>query len=266
MAGIERYFQIARCFRDEDQRADRQPEFTQLDLEMSFVDREDILQLIEGLLTEFVEQHTSKKLAGQAIPAPFLRRGHGPLRHRQTRPALWAGTFRRDRCDARIAFQVFAGAPLVKGLTAPGCAGYTRKQIDELTEFARKKGAKGLVTIVHEEAGIRSQGAGAKLSDAEKAAILAASGSKPGDLLMIVADTPKVVNETLSELRLEMGHRLKLADDNVLAFCWVIDFPLFEWNEEETPLGSLAPHVHRAQGRIHSHAGEQPGRRAQQAV
>ena len=130
-------------------------------------------------------------------------------------------------------FQVFAGATMVKGFAATGCASYSRKQVDELTELAKKKGAKGLVTLVHEENGIRSQGAGAKLSDAEKAAILSAANSKPGDLILMVADTPKVVNETLAELRLEMGHRLKLDDGNVLAFAWVIDFPLFEWNEEE---------------------------------
>jgi aspartyl-tRNA synthetase len=236
VAGVERYFQIARCFRDEDQRADRQPEFTQLDLEMSFVDREDILQLMEGLLTEFVTQHTNKKLLFQ----PFKRLTYAEVmdRYGNDKPDLRFGLelFNVTEATRGSQFQVFAGAPLVKGLAAPGCAGYTRKQIDELTEFAKKKGAKGLVTLVHDAqgaAGIRNQGAGAKLSDAEKAAILAASGSKPGDLLMLVADTPKVVNDTLSELRAEMGKRLKLADENVLGLAWVLDFPLFEWNAEE---------------------------------
>jgi aspartyl-tRNA synthetase len=233
VAGIERYFQIARCFRDEDQRADRQPEFTQLDLEMSFVDREDILQLMEGLLTEFVEKHTSKKLL--AKPFPRFSYAEAMAKYGIDKPDIRFGLELFDVTAAThgSAFQVFANAPMVKGLAATGCATYTRKQVDELTELARKKGAKGLVTLVHEESGIRNQGAGAKLSDAEKAAILEASNSKPGDLLMLVADAPKVVNETLAELRLEMGHRLKLADDNVMAFCWVIDFPLFEWNEEE---------------------------------
>ncbi|MCS7059696.1 MAG: aspartate--tRNA ligase [Anaerolineae bacterium] len=233
VAGVERYFQIARCFRDEDQRADRQPEFTQLDMEMSFVDRDDVLDLVEGLLTEFVEQHVGKTL----LFKPFKRLSYAEViaKYGNDKPDLRFGLELFDVTEATrgSAFNVFAGAPMVKGLAAPGCATYTRKQIDELTEFAKKEGAKGLVTLVHDESGIRSQGAGAKLSDAEKAAIISAAGSKPGDLLMLVADAPKVVNEVLSELRLEMGRRLKLADPGVLAFAWIVDFPLFEWNEEE---------------------------------
>jgi aspartyl-tRNA synthetase len=233
VAGIERYFQIARCFRDEDQRADRQPEFTQLDMEMSFVDRDDVLQLIEGLLTEFVEKHTAKKLI--AKPFPRFSYAEAMAKYGIDKPDIRFGLELFDITAATRGsqFQVFANAPLVKGLAATGCASYSRKQVDDLTELAKKKGAKGLISLVHDEGGIRSQGAGARLSDAEKAAILAASNSKPGDLLLFVADTPKRVNETLAELRLEMGRRLKLADDNVMAFAWVIDFPLFEWNEEE---------------------------------
>ena len=234
VAGIERYFQIARCFRDEDQRADRQPEFTQLDMEMSFVDRDDVLDLVEGLLTEFVDKYVGKKL----LFKPFKRLSYAEViaKYGNDKPDLRFGLELFDVTGATRGsqFNVFANAALVKGLAAPGCGNYTRKQIDELTEFAKKEGAKGLVTVVHDETGIKSQGAGAKLSDAEKAAILAASGSKPGDLLMFVADAPAVVNKVLSELRLEMGRRLKLADDGVLAFAWVIDFPLFEWNEEES--------------------------------
>jgi len=233
VAGIERYFQIARCFRDEDQRADRQPEFTQLDLEMSFIDREDILQLIEGLLAEFVEKHVGKKL----LFKPFKRLPYAEAiaKYGIDKPDLRFGLELFDVTAATRGsqFAIFAGAPLVKGLVAPGCGGYTRKQIDELTEFAKKEGAKGLVTLTHDESGIRAQGAGAKLSDAEKEAILAAGGSKPGDLILLVADKPAVTHKTLAELRLEMGRRLKLADPGVLAFAWVLDFPLFEWNEEE---------------------------------
>ncbi|MCL4506833.1 MAG: aspartate--tRNA ligase [Chloroflexi bacterium] len=233
VAGIERYFQIARCFRDEDQRADRQPEFTQLDMEMSFVDRDDVLQLIEGLLTEFTEKHTSKKLI--AKPFPRFSYAEAMEKYGIDKPDIRFGLelFNVTAATRDSQFQVFAGAPVVKGFAAPGCGSYTRKQIDELTDLAKRKGAKGLVTMVHDAQGIRSQGAAAKLGDAEKAAILAAANSKPGDLLLFVADSAKVANETLAELRLEMGHRLKLADDNVMAFCWVIDFPLFEWNEEE---------------------------------
>ncbi len=233
VAGVERYFQIARCFRDEDQRADRQPEFTQLDMEMSFVDRDDVLQLIEGLLTEFTEKHTGKKLI--ARPFPRFTYAEAMDKYGIDKPDIRFGLelFNVTAATRNSQFQVFANAPLVKGFAAPGCAAYSRKQIDELTELAKRKGARGLVTMVRDDQGIRSQGAAARLSDAEKAAILAASNSRPGDLLLFVADTAKVVNETLAELRVEMGRRLKLADDNVMAFCWVIDFPLFEWNEEE---------------------------------
>jgi len=236
VAGVERYFQIARCFRDEDQRADRQPEFTQLDLEMSFVDREDILSLIEGLLTEFTEAHAD--LHGKRLLfKPFMRLTYEEAMER----------FGRDKPDLRFGMELFDATPVtrgseflpfqaahVKGICAPGCATYTRKQTDELTEFARKNGAKGLVVLWHDAEGIRSSGAGAKLSQREKDAIVAAAQSKPGDLIMLIADDDRrVANEALGELRQEMGARLGLADAHVLAYAWVLDYPLFEWNAEE---------------------------------
>lgn len=236
VAGVERYFQIARCFRDEDQRADRQPEFTQLDLEMSFVDREDVLNLIEGLLTEFTERYAH--LHGKRLLfKPFLRLPYEAVMER----------FGRDKPDLRFGMELFDATDItrgseflpfraahVKGICAPGCAGYTRKQTDELTEFAKKNGAKGLVVLWHDPDGIRNSGAGAKLSQAEKDAIVARAGSKPGDLILLVADdNRKAVNEALGELRHELGARLKLADEGVMAYLWVVDFPLFEWNEEE---------------------------------
>jgi aspartyl-tRNA synthetase len=236
VGGIERYFQIARCFRDEDQRADRQPEFTQLDMEMSFVDREDVLAVVEGLLTEFTEKHAA--LHGKTlIHKPFLRLPFAEVMER----------FGRDKPDVRYGMELFdVSAPLqgteflpfqakhVKGIVAPGCASYTRKQTDELTEFVKKQGAKGLVVLWHDEGGFRNSGAGAKLSDAEKAAIAQAGASKPGDLLLLVADDRRnAVNEALGELRHELGQRLKLGDPNQLAFLWVIDFPLVTWNADE---------------------------------
>ncbi len=236
VAGVERYFQIARCFRDEDQRADRQPEFTQLDLEMSFVDREDILNLIEGLLTEFTERYAH--LHGKRLLfKPFLRLPYEAVMER----------FGRDKPDLRFGMELFDATDItrgseflpfhaahVKGICAPGCASYTRKQTDELTEFAKKNGAKGLVVLWHDPDGIRNSGAGAKLSQAEKDAIVARAGSKPGDLILLVADdNRRAVNEALGELRHELGARLKLADESVMAYLWVVDFPLFEWNEEE---------------------------------
>lgn len=236
VAGVERYFQIARCFRDEDQRADRQPEFTQLDLEMSFVDREDVLALIEGLLTEFTEVHA--ELHGKRLLfKPFLRLTYEEAMER----------FGRDKPDLRFGMELFDATPItrgseflpfqaahVKGICAPGCATYTRKQTDELTEFAKQNGAKGLVVLWHDADGIRNTGAGAKLSQREKDAIVGAAQSKPGDLIMLIADDDRqVVNEALGELRQEMGMRLGLADPHVLAYAWILDFPLFEWNAEE---------------------------------
>lgn len=236
VAGVERYFQIARCFRDEDQRADRQPEFTQLDLEMSFVDREDVLALIEGLLTEFTEAHA--ELHGKRLLfKPFLRLTYEEVMER----------FGRDKPDLRFGMELFDATPItrgseflpfrathVKGICAPGCATYTRKQTDELTEFAKQNGARGLVVLWHDADGIRNTGAGAKLSQREKDAIVGTAQSKPGDLIMLIADDDRqVVNEALGELRQEMGVRLGLADPNVLAYAWILDFPLFEWNAEE---------------------------------
>ncbi len=230
VGGVERYFQIARCFRDEDQRADRQPEFTQLDMEMSFVDRDDVLEIVEGLLTEFAEDYAAlhKKTL---MFKPFKRMSFDEVLER----------FGRDKPDIRYGMELFdvSGAmrgteflPFqaahVKGIVAPGCASYTRKQTDELTEFAKKAGAKGLVVLWHDEGGYRASGAGSKLSDAEKVAIQAASGSKPGDLVLLVSDNDRMqVNEALGELRHELGQRLKLGDPDALAFLWVLDFPSF---------------------------------------
>ncbi|MBO9344192.1 MAG: aspartate--tRNA ligase [Chloroflexi bacterium] len=236
VAGVERYFQIARCFRDEDQRADRQPEFTQLDLEMSFVDRDDVLNLIEGLFTEFTERYAhlhGKRLSFK--PFPRLTYEEAMERFGSDKPDLRYGMELFDvtaetRGSEFLPFRVAH----VKGICAAGCAGYTRKQADELTEFARRQGAKGLVVLWHDPDGIRNTGAGAKLSQAEKDGIVAKAGSKPGDLILLVADDDRrVVNTVLGELRHELGERLKLADDGVMAFAWIVDFPLFEWNAEE---------------------------------
>jgi aspartyl-tRNA synthetase len=236
VAGVERYFQIARCFRDEDQRADRQPEFTQLDLEMSFVDRDDVLNLIEGLFTEFTERYAhlhGKRLSFK--PFPRLTYEEAMERFGSDKPDLRYGMELFDvtaetRGSEFLPFRVAH----VKGICVAGCAGYTRKQADELTEFARRQGAKGLVVLWHDPDGIRNTGAGAKLSQAEKDGIVAKAGSKPGDLILLVADDDRrVVNTVLGELRHELGERLKLADDGVMAFAWIVDFPLFEWNAEE---------------------------------
>lgn len=236
VGGIERYFQIARCFRDEDQRADRQPEFTQLDIEVSFVDRDDILETVESLLTRFTEDFSA--LHGKQLKfKPFVRLPFSEVMER----------FGRDKPDIRYGMELFDvsaamrgteflpfQAANVKGIVAQNCVNYTRKQTDELTELVKKNGAKGLVVLWNDADGFRNSGAGAKLSDAEKAAITQASGCKPGDLVLLVADDNRVVvNDALGELRHELGAKLKLGNDNELAFLWVVDFPAFVWDKEE---------------------------------
>ena len=236
VAGFERYFQIARCFRDEDQRADRQPEFTQLDLEMSFVDREDILRLTESLFIALVPAVSDKRI----LHTPFPRFTYQQVmeRYGSDKPDIRFEMFLTDLSDIvrQSGFRVFAEAVSAggqgKAILAPGCADYTRRQLDELVEFAKTCGAKGLSSLSVGPEGVR--GSIAKfLSEAEMQGIVQRLGAKAGDLILIAADTPKVVAETLGQLRLEFGRRLKLLDDDVLGFAWVTDFPLLEWNEEE---------------------------------
>ncbi|NLT42882.1 MAG: aspartate--tRNA ligase [Anaerolineae bacterium] len=236
VSGFDRYFQIARCFRDEDLRADRQPEFTQLDLEMSFAEEEDILRLTESLFTELVRTVTPE----WRIISPFPR-----LTHREALDLY--GSDKPDlRFDMRLhclddvvcasGFRVFretveAGGT-VRAIVAPGVADYTRRQIDELTEMAKKAGAKGLVTLAVGHGEVR--GPIAKfLSSEETAAILSRTGANEGDMVLIVADQVPVARAVLGELRRALGSRLGLAPSDLLAFAWVKDFPLVEWDEEE---------------------------------
>ncbi|MHB1296411.1 MAG: aspartate--tRNA ligase [Anaerolineae bacterium] len=236
VSGFERYFQIARCFRDEDQRADRQPEFTQLDVEMSFVDREDLIQLTEGLFTALVPTVSDKRLL--YTPFPRFTYQEAMERYGSDKPDIRFGMPLTDLSDlvAHSDFRVFSGAiesgGQVKAILASGCADYTRRQIDELTAFAQGYGAKGLAWITVREEGVRSSVA-KFLSETEMQAILQRMEAKPGDLVLIVADSARVVAETLGQLRLEMGRRLNLMDDGVLGFAWITDFPLLEWNDEE---------------------------------
>lgn len=231
VSGFDRYYQIAKCFRDEDPRADRQPEFTQLDLEMSFVKQEDIFDLCDPLFVSIVEQFSSKRL--HTKPFPRMSYAEAMERYGTDKPDLRFGMELFDVTDiARTTeFRVFQTAEQVKGICVPGCAGYSRGQIDEITELARKFGAKGLVTLALTEEGVKSPIA-KFLSEAEMQAIARRADAKTGDLLMLVADTPKMVAQSLANLRNEMGSRLGLRDDAVLAFCWVTDFPLFKWDED----------------------------------
>ena len=243
VAGYDRYFQIARCFRDEDQRGDRQPEFTQLDLEMSFVDRDDVMGLIERLMIGIVENNTGRQILHK--PFPRLSYQEAMERFGRDNPDIRFGMELADISSlaAKSGFKVFsdtvAAGGLVKGLNAKGLGHYSRKQIDELTDFVKEFGAKGLAWLVV-ETGDEGQGTGASrssfskfLSPEETTAIISQLQGEPGDLLLFVADQPAITHESLGRLRVELGQRLRLYDENVLAFCWVIDFPFLVWNAEE---------------------------------
>lgn len=235
VAGFEKYYQIARCFRDEDLRADRQPEFTQLDLEMAFAEQDDVLNLIEGCFTELVKSVVPHKRA--ASPFARLTYAEAMARFGSDKPDMRFGMELVDVSDlvAQSKFQVFANAlknnGQVKGICVPGCAAFTRKQIDELTETAKAKGALGLATIALGEDGLKSPIA-KFFSDEEMKAIIHRLGGKQSDLLLFVADRPGVVTAALGALRIELGNRLGLPEKDLLAFAWIVDFPLFEWNPE----------------------------------
>ncbi|MCZ6789717.1 MAG: aspartate--tRNA ligase [Chloroflexi bacterium] len=244
VAGFERYFQIARCFRDEDPRGDRQPEHTQLDLEMSFVDEEDILGLIEELYISIVENVA----LGRSLVKPFPRLRYDDVmaRYGTDKPDLRFGLELADISDIALKTEshVLNGAVeaggIVKGLAAPGCAGYSRRQLEELTNFVRSRGAGGLVTIALEGDGpldrltmeqVRSVVARFLTLDQVKE-MATRVGAVPGDLLLMVAGAERVVNTALSQLRNEMGDQLGLTDPTHLVFAYITDFPLFDWDEE----------------------------------
>ena len=246
VAGYERYFQIARCFRDEDLRADRQPEFTQLDMEMSFVERDDILDLIEALMVGMVNEVSFVPLASDEFPR--LSYHEAMERFGTDRPDIRYGLELFDISDiaGKSAFKVFtsnvaAGNP-VKAICVPGCGNYSRKDVGELEEIAKKAGAKGLATMaLHPETG-EMKGFITKFFKVDQLVELTERlGAKPGDLLLFASDRKSVVYEVLGTLREEMGRRLGLKDTGEMAFCWVVDFPLFEEDMED---GHYAPSHH----------------------
>ena len=241
VAGFDRYFQIVKCFRDEDLRADRQPEFTQIDCEMSFVTQEDIIQTFEGMA-----KHLFKTLRGVEINEPFLR-------------LPWAEAMRRfgsDKPDMRFGmefvelmdtlkcgtFPVFDNATYIGGICAPGCAVYTRKQLDQLTDFVKRPqiGAKGLVYARVQEDGSVKSSVDKFYTPEQLDALKQKMDAKPGDLILILSgdDTLKT-RKQLCELRLEMGERLGLRDKNKFALLWVTEFPMFEWSDEEQRLMAM---------------------------
>jgi aspartyl-tRNA synthetase len=235
VAGFERYYQIVKCFRDEDLRADRQPEFTQIDLEMSFIDEDDIIALMEALLAEVV-----REVKGIDIPTPFPRLSYheAMARFGSDKPDTRFGLELKDISDiARSSeFKVFLQAVelggQVRGFAAPGMAKLSRKEVDDLTNEAKIFGAKGLAWIKVTEGGFESPIA-KFFKDGQVKSIAERLAAKPGDLMMFIADSPKIVAETLGYLRLLMGKRLDLIDESKLNFLWVTDFPLVEWNAEE---------------------------------
>lgn len=233
VSGYDRYFQIAKCFRDEDLRADRQPEFTQIDCEMSFVEQEDVIEMFEGLV-----KHIFKYVKDLDFTDPFPR-------------MTWADAMKyygSDKPDIRFGmkfveltdlvkgkgFSVVDDAELTIGIVAPGCAGYTRKQIDELTEFVKRPqvGAKGLMWVKVEPDGSFKSSVGKFFSNEDLQNWVERMDAKPGDLILVMSGDAMKTRKQLCELRLELGNRLGLRDKNVFAPLWVIDFPLFEWDDE----------------------------------
>ncbi len=246
VAGFERYFQVARCFRDEDQRADRQPEFTQLDMEISFVERDDILDLIEEMMRGMVNEVSLLPLAYQDFPRISYQ--DAMENYGSDRPDIRYDMKLIDLSDlvAESAFKVFAnnvkeGKP-VKAICAKGCGHYSRKDMADLEKYVKKFGAKGLAYLAIDPKTEQVKGPIAKFFTTEQlAAIMDRMGAEVGDLIMLSSDVKSVVYEVLGELRQEMARRLGLTDTGNLAFCWVIDFPLFEEGLED---GHYAPSHH----------------------
>ena len=233
VSGFDRYFQIAKCFRDEDLRADRQPEFTQIDCEMSYVEQEEVIQMFEGLV-----KHIFKYVKGIEFNEPFQRMTwHDAMKY-----------YGSDKPDVRFDMKFVDITDLVKGkgfvvmddaestigICAKGCAGYTRKQTDELTDFVKRPqiGAKGLVWVKIDEQGEIKSSVGKFFTDEQIKEWAERMGAPNGDLMLIMSGDAMKTRKALCELRLEMGNRLGLRDKNVFAPLWVVEFPLFEWDEE----------------------------------
>ena len=241
VAGMDRYYQIVRCFRDEDLRADRQPEFTQIDLEMSFIEEEDIYQLMEEFMVAIF-----KETLGVDLHRPFPRLTYKEVisRFGVDRPDYRFGLELVDVTEivAHTEFKLFAqqaaGGGLVKAINAKGCSGFSRKHLDDLTDFAKVYGAKGLAWIKINPDGWQSPIA-KFFSEEEKAGLIKALDIEPGDLVFFSADQPTVVHEVLGQLRLKLGRDLNLAADDDFRFMWVTEFPMFEYSAEEKRLTAM---------------------------
>ncbi|MEO6206439.1 MAG: aspartate--tRNA ligase [Candidatus Limnocylindrales bacterium] len=238
VAGMDRYFQIARCYRDEDLRGDRQPEFTQLDLEMSFIDEASVMAFIESMAIQVTQATRPDR---PILQLPFPRFTYDEVMER----------FGSDKPDVRFAMELIDLAPAlgaasgfkvfddalaaggrVKAIVAPGMAAVTRREIDELTERARRFGAKGLAYLALESGGEIKSPIAKFLGEETKAAVIAATGAHEGDLILIVADGAAITADVLGRLRSELGERLGLADPNSLAYVWINRFPMYQWDVE----------------------------------
>jgi aspartyl-tRNA synthetase len=234
VSGFDRYFQIARCFRDEDARGDRQPEFIQIDIEMSFVSREDVFELVEGMLPHMFDKSLGKKIQ---VPFPRLAYDEALELYGSDKPDL--------RFDMKLAdfnsfavkgsFEVFkktvSEGGIVKALVAPGCGEYSRKKIGELEQTAKVYGAAGLASMKVTDAGL--DGGISRFYADQAGAIVSALGAKPGDLILLVGAERRKACISLGAVRQQLGRELGLCDPGTFRFCWIVDFPLFEWNEEE---------------------------------
>ena len=236
VAGMERYFQIVRCFRDEDLRADRQPEFTQLDIEMSFVDADDIMDMTEGLI-----RHVFKGALGVDLPEKFQRMTWDEAmdKYGSDKPDLRFGMELINMTEAvkgsefKVFNDIIDKGGIVKAINVKGDAGIPRRELDGLVNFVAIYGAKGLAWMQIQPDGSVKSPIAKFFSEEYLANILKTAEAEPGDLLLFVADKPSVVAAALGALRIEMAKRRSLIDENKLAFTWVVDFPMFEYSEEE---------------------------------
>ncbi|MGI9568915.1 MAG: aspartate--tRNA ligase, partial [Desulfobulbia bacterium] len=236
IAGMDRYYQIVKCFRDEDLRADRQPEFTQIDLEMSFVDEEQVIEMVEGMIGLLFEETRAIKVD---LPIQRISYDEAMSRFGTDRPDTRFGLELIDLTEiaSRCEFKVFRGAAdqggSVRGLNAKGCGSFTRKELDDLTEYAIQFGAKGLAWVKVKEDGEWQSPIAKFFSDAERQQIDTALDAEPGDLLFFGADRATTVFQVLGELRVELARRLEILDPEVFNFIWITDFPLVEFDAKE---------------------------------
>jgi len=236
VSGYDRYFQITRCFRDEDLRADRQPEFTQIDCELSFVDRDDVMAVMEGLIAAIFKTALNVDLT---LPMPRMTYADALHRYGVDNPDLRFAMELVDLtelvkgCGFKVFADVAAKGGLVKAINAKGCATFSRKELDDLTDFVGIYGAKGMAWVKIQEDGTWQSPIAKFFTEEELARIGTALSAEPGDLLLFGADTPSVVNESLGRLRGHLGQKLGLADPSAYKFVWITDFPLLEWDGEE---------------------------------